>query len=283
MVSALGALATLAVVSVVVTFAAQLALHRAALRAARGRERCPDDDEPRSLLALLPAVVRETVLSLLVLLLWPLGRRDAAATDRRAVVLVHGFATSPVSLWLLARRLERDGWAVSVPRLGPWWSDLEAAADRIAQHIDRLRLRADVTGLVVVAHGLGGLAMRLLLGREGRHARVRLLVTLGTPHGGTDALPAVRVGPWRRAVRPGSDVLRALDATALPPLLDTIAIAASEDALVIPPEHGRWSRACNISVSGSGHLDLLVSSRVYDVLAENLAAVPLAALQGHGR
>jgi hypothetical protein len=281
--AALHALLAVGGVSASVTIAAQIALHVAAYRTARARHTSPDDDAVPGYVGILRSIARESALSLLVVLLWPFGVPGAQPGGRRAVVLVHGLASSPASLWLLARRLRRDGWAVSVPRLGVWWTDLDAAADRLAIHLEHTRDDADRAGVVVVAHGLGGLASRVLLRREGRHARVRLLVTLGTPHGGTRAMPWLRIGPYRRDARPGSGLLRALGAAALPAGADAIAIASPDDALVIPAEHALWAEACNISVGASGHLSLLVSSRVYGVIAENLAAVSEAALRRHGR
>jgi hypothetical protein len=279
--SMLRALLALAGVSIVATFAAQIALHVAAHRAALEHDPCPDEHASRGSLAMLRAIVRETALSLVVVLLWPFGVRGAAGGGR-AVVLVHDVACSPASLWLMARRLRHAGWAVIVPRLGLWWSDLEVTADRLGMSLARARDGAD-DGLMVVAHGLGGLAARALLQREGRHAGVRLLVTLGTAHAGTRALPWLPVGPYRSDVRPGSELLRAIGGAALPPRTDAVAIAPTDDALVVPAANGLWAEACNISVAGSGHLDLLVSGRVFGVIAENLAAVPDGALRGHGR
>ena len=261
-------------------FAAQLALHAAAWRVARTRRVCHDAVAGPAVR--FWTVARETTLALLVLLLWPLGARPARASRLRPVVLVHGFALSPASLWLLASRLRRDGWAVSVPRLGGWWRDLGDAADRLAAHLERVRHAHGAADVVVVAYGLGGLASRLLLLRAGRHAGIRLLVTLGTPHGGTAACAWLRLGPFRDEVRPGSDVLRTLAAARLPGRLEAIAIASPDDALIVPPDGAHWAEACNVSVEGSGHLHLLVSARVHAIIAENLAAVPESALRRHG-
>src|SRR5262245_47547580 len=120
----LRALLAFAVVSTMATLAAQVALHLAAHRAARAHDPFPDDEAPPGSADVLRAIVRETVLSLLVVLVWPFALRSAGTGGRGVVVLVHDFACSPASLWLLARRLRRDGWAVIVPRLGVWWSDL---------------------------------------------------------------------------------------------------------------------------------------------------------------
>jgi hypothetical protein len=193
--SAFRAFATLAVVSAVAMFAAQLALHAVAWRADRTRRGCRDHAVRAGAATSLVSVLRETTLSLLVLLLWPLGAATAPADRRRGVVLVHGFASSPASLWLLATRLRHDGCGVSVPRLGAWWGD--------------------------------------------------------------------------RGTRAGARV-------------EAIAIASPDDALIVPAGYAYWAEACNVSVERSGHLHLLVSARVYAVIAENLAAVRSPVLRRHG-
>src|SRR5262249_41193651 len=158
------------------------------------------------------------------------------------------------------------------PRLGPWWRDLGDAAERLAGHLDRARPQLAGRQVAIVAFGLGGLAARLALQREGRAAEGGWLVTLGTPHGGTRALPLLGLGALRSDVRPGSVRLRALRSAPLPAAIEAVAIASPDDALLLPPEQARWADACNVSVEGSGHLGLLVSGRVYELIAENLAS-----------
>jgi len=280
--SVLRVLAALALASVAVMVSAQLALHRAAWRAERARRICRDDADVVGGIPGLWAVARESLLTLLVLLAWPAGAALPPPERRRGVVvLVHGFAGSPASAWLLARRLRRDGWAVAVPRLGAAWRDVADASDRLEWYLDRVRDEHGVTDVVLLAHGVAGLAARLLVHRAGRRAGVRLLVTLGTPHGGTLACPWFRLGPWRNDVRPGSALLGELATGALPARTEAIAIASPGDALVVPAERGYWSEACNVSVEGSGHLHLLVSARVHAVVAENLEAFDAPTARRH--
>jgi hypothetical protein len=281
MTSALRALAALIAAPAGVALAAQLIAQVAAWRDERLRPLCSADDPPTPA-ARVRAVLRETLLSLAALAAWPLGAGASFGDGHRAVVLVHGYASSPASLWLLARRMRRDGWTVSAPRLGAWWHDLADVADRLAEHLARLRQETTAGELAVVAHGVGGLAARAVVQREGARSGVRWLVTLGTPHGGTLALPWLRLGPFRDDVRPGSDALRSLDATRLPTRTDAVAIASPDDALLLPPDASRWRDACNVSVEGSGHLGLLVSGRVYELIAENLAADSVPAARGRG-
>jgi triacylglycerol esterase/lipase EstA (alpha/beta hydrolase family) len=278
--SALRALVVLVAAAAIAIVGAQLALHRGAWRAAAARRTCRDDDPP-PVIARLWHVLRESALACAVLLAWPFGADDPAADRRTPVVLLHGFLSAPASLWLLARRLRRDGWLVVVPRLGAMWRDLDDAVTRVAWRLEQVRERHGASDLIVVAHGIAGLAVRRLVGREGRRAGIRLLVTLGTPHGGTEAAPWLGRGPLRRDVRPGSELLRTLERMPLPPRTEAVAIASPDDAVIVPPEHARWPEACTISIAGSGHLHLLVSARTYAVLHENLAASVAPTRQRH--
>jgi pimeloyl-ACP methyl ester carboxylesterase len=272
--STLRALAAIAVTTTTIMLAAQMGLHLRAWRAARRTQRCPDDDARRPLALRAWQIVRETALALTVLALWPTGAA-APPRDRRVVVLLHGLGSSPASLWLLAARLRRAGWAVAVPRLGGRWRTLAEAADRIAIALDQLR-ETHATADVVVAHGIAGLAVRLLLACRGRRLGVRRLVTLGTPHRGT-------LSGWSLAheIRPGSAALTELARLPLPAGVEAVAIASPDDALIVPAENASWPEACNVSVDGSGHLHLLVSARVCAVVAENLP-VPVPAMRHHG-
>src|SRR5262245_18740373 len=165
MTAALRALAALAAVSGAGVLSVQLIAQLAAWRDDRARPPCAADDVP-SAAARARAVLRETLLSLAVLPAWPVGVAPRVSGRRRGIVLVHGFASSPASLRILARRLRRDGWTVRVPRLG-WWHDLAEAADRLAAHVAEVRRELGGGDLAMVAHGIGGLAARALLQRTG--------------------------------------------------------------------------------------------------------------------
>src|SRR5262249_41617933 len=114
------------------------------------------------------------------------------------------------------------------------------------------------------------LAVRALLQRDGQAAGIRWLVTLGTPHGGTRALPWLRLGPFRCDVRPGSHALHALGSTRLPAGAEAVAIASPDDAVLVPPGRARWSAACTAAVQGGGRLGLLGSARRSELIVETL-------------
>jgi triacylglycerol lipase len=184
----------------------------------------------------------------------------SAATDRRRpVVLVPDVGAPRSSLRPLARGLARAGWrsiATVHLRLGRH-QDVVSAIDALAAAIDGVRTATGARRVDVVAHGWGGLVARAYLGRAGM--RVARLVTLGSPHQGTDAYPE-----RSQALRP---YLAGGDGHA-----ERIAIYSPDDALLLPPENAYWPGAFNIQVRGIGHAALLRSSRVAGLVRENLAA-----------
>ncbi|CAM5527705.1 hypothetical protein SMICM304S_05241 [Streptomyces microflavus] len=60
----------------------------------------------------------------------------------------------------------------------------------------------------IVGHSLGGLIARYYVQRLGGDRRVRTLVTLGTPHGGTAVAPGAGIHPIVRQMRGGSALMR---------------------------------------------------------------------------
>ena len=118
---------------------------------------------------------------------------------------------------------------------------------------------------------MGGLVARASL-RAGA-AGIHRIITLGTPHQGTRAFPWLGADPMLRQMRPGSPCLQRLAAfDAAPHGAELISIYSLDDALVVPPANGYCPGAFNIEVRGPGHMSLLFSRRVYELVRENLAA-----------
>lgn len=129
---------------------------------------------------------------------------------RRGVVLVHGFVCNR-GLWnpWLAR-LHGQGAAVVAVNLEPVFGSIDDYIAAIEQAVRRVE---QCTGLppVVVAHSMGGLAVRRWWAECGDAARVHRLITLGTPHQGT-WLARFALTRNARQMRPGSAWLRTLSA-----------------------------------------------------------------------
>ncbi len=223
------------------------------------------------------AFAKECAASAAVLLLVPVGwcvpRCHAAGTGRGPVILVHGRGVNRGSLWPLRRRLLRDGWGlVCCVEYRGTPVNIEHAARRLRDLVERLNTR-DRRPIACIGHGFGGLVLRYFVRRYPVPA-VRRIITVATPHHGTEV--ARVLGRGRGALQPGSRLLNTMNAADhVPQQFDVIAIHSTFDAVILPPGNARYPGAFNIQLNDVGHNALLFSARVYQLIAENLAA-PLA-------
>ena len=109
---------------------------------------------------------------------------DVSPGKGRGVVLVHGFFCNRGfwNPWMKALRTQKVAF-VAV-NLEPLFGSISAYVATIDEAVRRVEL---ATGHppVVVAHSMGGLAVRAWLGSMNADHRVHRVITIGTPHGGT--------------------------------------------------------------------------------------------------
>lgn len=106
------------------------------------------------------------------------------ARGRRGVLFVHGFVCNR-GLWnpWLARLKAADVPFVAVTMEPPFGS-IDDGISAIEEGMRRLEASTGVPP-VMVAHSMGGLALRRWWAEHGDEARVRHVITIGTPHQGT--------------------------------------------------------------------------------------------------
>ena len=151
------------------------------------------------------------------------GSGDAAVDQARPgpVLLVPGYGGGTAGLQVLAAALVAQGReAVVVPAVDGGTGDLADQAEQL-DAAARAALDAGAPSVDVVGYSAGGVVARVWLASgslPGRGGPVRRVVTLGTPHQGTDlAALAGQLAPAQcplacRQLAPGSDLLVGLPA-----------------------------------------------------------------------
>ncbi|WP_093773429.1 triacylglycerol lipase [Streptomyces sp. 136MFCol5.1] len=243
------------------------------------------------------ALLRATALELIVLaghvLLYPAGitdeRRDPArppeppfepstapagtaalpveSPDRPPVVLLHGFIDNRSVFVLLRRSLTRHGWHhLESLNYSPLTCDIRTAAELLGRHVEEICGRTGHHEVDIVGHSLGGLIARYYVQRLGGDRRVRTLVTLGTPHGGTAVAPMASAHPIVRQMRSGSAPIEELRRPAPGCRTRFVSFWSELDQVIVPAEAACIDHpdldAQNVRVSGIGHLALPVHPAV---------------------
>jgi pimeloyl-ACP methyl ester carboxylesterase len=105
------------------------------------------------------------------------------------IVLLHGLARGPWSMWVLARRLEKAGFSTHNLRYPARPRSLEQVESAVAEQLSARGLD-DVEHLHWVTYSLGGLIARSFLAAAGERHRGRL-VMLATPNHGSEIVDAI--------------------------------------------------------------------------------------------
>ncbi len=188
------------------------------------------------------------------------GQHSQAVTTptqgTRGVVLVHGYGCNRAvwSAWLT----QLDGQKVpyTAVNLEPLFAAIDDHAPCIEAAVLALQRR---TGLapVMVGHSMGGLVARAWWAQDASGLRLHRLVTIGTPHHGTETAK-FGWGPSARQMRPHSDWLQRLAAQETDAhSRHTLCFYSACDNMVIPSAAATLPGADNREVIGTGHVALL--------------------------
>jgi pimeloyl-ACP methyl ester carboxylesterase len=197
------------------------------------------------------------------------------AGDRPPVVLLHGFIDNRSVFVLLRRSLARHGWHhLESLNYSPLTCDIRTAAELLDRHVEEICARTGHREIDIVGHSLGGLIARYYVQRLGGDRRVRTLVTLGTPHGGTAAAPLAGAHPIVRQMRSGSDLIEELRRPAPGCRTRFISFWSELDRVMLPVETACVDHpdldAVNVRVTGIGHLALPVHPAVASAIRQAL-------------
>ena len=167
------------------------------------------------------------------------------------VLLVPGYGGSTGALEVLATALRQSGReAVVVPAPGDGTGDLRATAGVLDAAVDAA-LAGGAPSVDLVGYSAGGVIARLVV--QARPQDVRRVVTLGSPHHGTElAALGAAFSPGRcplacQQLVPGSDLLDELnDGDETPAGPGWLSLWTTQDEVVTPPESARLEGAVNV-------------------------------------
>lgn len=197
---------------------------------------------------------------------------EAAGTP---IICLHGVVDNRSIFTVLRRALRGRGFGrIYALNYSPLTDDITVVAGRLSELIDDVCAQTGYDRVHIVGHSMGGLVARYYVQRLGGDRHVHTVVTLGTPHEGTQM---ARFVPWpvARQMRPGSDVLTELAEPAPGCRTRFIAIWSDLDQLVVPQRNARIQhpdlRARNVLLRGIGHMSLPVDRRVVHEISLALA------------
>lgn len=178
----------------------------------------------------------------------PASAAPAPSAPVRKVVLVHGFLETGSAFKTLRKRLEKNGVECFVPRLKP--SDGRGGLEKVAA-----TLKADIDAkfgtlepISIVAFSMGGLVSRHYLQQLGGAARCDKLITISSPHHGTQAAwlyPSLGAEQMRPSSRFLAELEQTQDQLGTMPV---ISYRTPLDLVILPARSSVWDRAENLSI-----------------------------------
>jgi len=194
------------------------------------------------------------------------------------VLMVHGLYHNRTAWLVFARRLRRVGFEnLHTFGYNSFTRDFDHALAGLKERIGALLADDPEERVILVGHSLGGLLCRCAAGDPRFRDRVAALVTLGSPHGGSE-LAWLGGNRMARGLIPGRDISEAV-AGAPDPDCPRLAVYTMADDYVIPLDllrTGRpgWEeRVC----APMGHVWMLYSPEVADMVIDFLRPLKDAA------
>lgn len=192
------------------------------------------------------------------------------------VLLIHGYLCN-AAVWSSTRqRLANAGVSTLAITLEPAIGSIRAYSETIAQAIDELIEATGAPRIKIIAHSMGGVAIRYCVTEHG-HSQIDSVLTIGSPHYGT-GLSALGVGKNVKQMAWASPFLKRLrDHPADREFQAKItSIWSGQDNIVCPPCSSVLEFGNNILINGSGHVALITHPEVVDWIDHWLADAKVA-------
>jgi len=210
----------------------------------------------------------------------PPTKRSLVVADPAAagtpILLIHGIMDNRSVFTVFGHALRRRGFGVvHAINYSILTGDLREAAHELRGHVERLREMTGSDKVHIVGHSLGGMIARFYVQRMGGDEAVDTLVTLGTPHSGSNAAYLLPI-PLARQLRPGSDVVAELAEPAPHCRTRFLVVWSRLDEMIVPQRNARLRHPDldveELELRDVGHLSLPIDPRTVHWVASTLAS-----------
>ena len=169
-------------------------------------------------------------------------RLPPGPAERTPVIFVHGLYHNHTAWYLYLRWFRKWGWQhVTAVNLHGKFRSIQNFGRILNQEVDEVLRETGSNQVDLVGHSMGGLVIRSYLADNSVTAKVRRVVTLGSPHAGSK-LAVLGLGNAVKEMIPGSPFLEELNRELqLPESGRFYAIYTIVDNLVLPNESAKLS------------------------------------------
>lgn len=191
------------------------------------------------------------------------------ATQQIPVLLVHGYVCNHRIWDSLAQALRAQGHTVLAVNLEPLFTSIDKYVMPIEVAVMELCQQTGASQVALVGHSMGGLAIRAWMRACGVD-RVARVLTLGTPHAGTQIAPGTRT-PNGKQMGWHSAWLKELAASESDGLRARIRIAITPQDNIVYPQRAQTLPGVETQVfDGLGHLQMCLDSSVREWVCAQL-------------
>jgi triacylglycerol lipase len=199
----------------------------------------------------------------------PVALPATATPQRLPVVLVHGYLCNHRIWDDVATDLRAHGHAVLAVNLEPLFTSIDDYAPIVETAVATLLKATGASQVVLVGHSMGGLAIRAWMRAHGT-ARVARVLTLGTPHAGTQVEPRTRTPNGRQMLWHSPWLAKLLDSEA-PTTRAAVHIALTpQDNIVFPQREQVLPGVPVTEFPGIGHLQMCLDDQVRAWVLHNM-------------
>ena len=196
---------------------------------------------------------------------------STGVASRVPVVLVHGYICNHRVWDRMVAHLRRAGHPVLAIDLEPLFASIDDYAPLLDRAVAELSHQTGATRVALVGHSMGGLAIRAWLRVHGT-AHVATVITLGSPHAGTQLDPHPKT-PNGQQMAWGSRWLQDLATSETNATRSLMHIGLTPQDNIVYPQRDQVLPGVPVTVfDGRGHLELCLDQAVMDWVTQVLEA-----------